>query len=102
MRRLLQIGTFLFLLVTFWAPLVECFDRWDTPGISNDTEFAFFALVLVLCLGLVVCLLIAARSFIRNLVLERVLQHSPDAWLPTGPQSLVSIFIPPRLLPLRI
>jgi hypothetical protein len=101
-RRLLQFGTLLFLLVTFLAPLTECFDRWDAPGISNDTEFAVFALVFTMCLVLVVCLLIAARSLIRNLVLERVVQESSDEWLPNGAKLLVSIFIPPRLLPLRI
>lgn len=102
MRRLLQIGTFLFLLVILLAPLAECFDRWDAPGLSNDTEFGVFALVLALCLVLVVCLLIAARSLIRNLVLERVVQEPSDEWLPNGTKLLVSIFIPPRLLPLRI
>jgi hypothetical protein len=102
MRRLLQIGTFLFLLVIFLAPLAECFDRWDAPGISNDTEFSVFALVLALCLVLVVCLLIAARSLLLNLVLERVAQELTDQWLPIGAKLQVSIFIPPRLLPLRI
>jgi hypothetical protein len=102
MRRLLQIGTFLFLLVIFCAPLAECFDRWDAPGLSNDTEFAVFALVFALCLVLVVCLLIAAGSLIRNLVLECLVPEPSDGWLPNGAKLLVSIFIPPRLLPLRI
>jgi hypothetical protein len=102
MRRLLQIGTFLFLLVIFEAPIAECFDRWDTPGLSNDTEFGVFALVLGLCLVLVVCWFIAARSLIRNLVLERVVQEPSGEWLLNGAKLLVSIFVPPRLLPLRI
>jgi hypothetical protein len=102
MRRLLQIGTFLFLLVILLAPLAECFDRWDAPGISNDTEFSVFALVLALCLVVAVCLPIAARSLLRNLVLERVAQELTDERLPIGAKLQVSIFIPPRLLPLRI
>jgi hypothetical protein len=102
MRRLLQIGTYLFLLVIFLAPLADYFDRWDAPGISNDTEFSVFALVLALCLVLIVCLLIAARSLLLNLVLERVAQELSDEWLPIGANRQVSIFIPPRLLPLRI
>lgn len=102
MRRLLQFGTLLFLLVTFLAPLTECFDRWDVPGISNDTEFAVFAFIFALCLVLVVCVLISARSLLVDLVLEPVVQQSSDEWLPVGARLLVSIFIPPRLLSLRI
>jgi hypothetical protein len=101
-RRLLQIGTFVFLLVTFLAPLSECFDRWDLPGISNDTEFAVFALVFALCLVLVVCVLLAARALLGKLVLGCVVQYSPDERLPIGATLLLGIFIPPRLLPLRI
>ena len=48
MRRLLQFGTLFFVLVTFLAPLAECFDRWDAPGIGNDTEFAVFFLIFAL------------------------------------------------------
>jgi len=102
MRRLLQIGTFLFLLVIFYAPLAECFDRWDAPGLSNDTEFAVFAIVLALCLVLVVCLLIAGRSLLASLVLGRVVQQPSDESMPIGSKVQVSIFIPPRLLSLRI
>ena len=100
MRRLLQFGAVMMLIAAFF-PLFELFDRWDAPGISNDTEFGVLALVLALCLVLAV-LLIAARSLIRNLVLERIVQQPSDEWLPNGAKLLVSIFIPPRLLPLRI
>lgn len=102
MRRLLQIGTLLFLLVMFLSPLAECFDCWDAPGISNDTEFAVFTLVFALCLVLAVCVLIAARSLLDDFVLGRVVPYPADERLPIGAQLLVSIFIPPRLLPLRI
>jgi hypothetical protein len=101
-RRLLQIGTFVFLLVTFLAPLSECFDRWDRPGISNDTEFAVFALVFAFCLVLVVSVLLSARSLLGKLVLGCVAQYSSDERLPIGEKLLFGIFIPPRLLPLRI
>lgn len=102
MRRLLQIGTWLFLLVMFLAPLAECFDRWDAPGISSDTEFAVLALVFAMCLVLVVCLLIAARSLLNNLVLERKAQQPSDERFPIGAKLLLGILIPPRLLSLRI
>jgi hypothetical protein len=102
MKRLLQVGTWLFLLVMFLSPLAECFDRWDAPGISSDTEFAVFALVFALCLVLVVCLLVAARSLLHNSVLERRAQQPSDEGFPIGAQLLLGIFIPPRLLSLRI
>ena len=48
MRRLLQFGILLFLLVMFLAPLAELFDRLEAPRLSNDTEFGIFALFLAL------------------------------------------------------
>jgi hypothetical protein len=102
MRRALQIGTWLFLLVMFLSPLAEYFDRWDAPGISSDTEFAVFALAFLLCLVLVVCLLVAARSLLHNLVLEPRAQLPSDERSPTGAKVLPGIFVPPRLLSLRI
>jgi hypothetical protein len=102
MRRLVQFGTLLFLLVMFLAPLAEFFDRWDAPGLSNDTEFGVFALVLALCLVLVVCMLIAARSLRNKLVLGPVVQYPPDEKISFGPELVINIFIPPRLTPLRI
>jgi hypothetical protein len=102
MRRLIQFGAFSFILVTFLAPLFECFDRWDALGISNDTEFAVFALVLSLCLVLVVCLLVAAPSLLPNSPLVGAVSQPSGAGLPVGARLLVGIFIPPHLLPLRI
>ena len=102
MRRLLQFGTLLFLLVMFLAPLAELFDRWDAPGLSHDTEFGVFALVLALCLVLVVCMLIAERSLRNKLVLGPVVQYPPEEKISFGQELVISIFIPPRLTPLRI
>lgn len=102
MRRLVQFGTFVFILVTFLAPLAECFDRWDAPGIFDDTEFAVFALVLALSLVLVVCLLLAARSLLHSVIADRLAQRSADFCSPAAADPAVAIFIPPRLHPLRI
>ena len=55
MRRLLQLGTLVLLAATLLVPLFESFDRWDSPGLSNDTEFHLFAIVLFLALLLLVC-----------------------------------------------
>jgi hypothetical protein len=102
MKRLLQVGTFLFLLATFLAPLTECFDRWDPPGISNDTEFAVFALMFALCLVLVVSKLIAAFALLVDLVSQYFIQRSGEL-RPIGAKHGLDIFIPPLLsAPLRI
>ena len=102
MRRLLQFGISLFLLVMFLAPLAELFDRWEAPGLSNDTEFGIFALFLALCLVQVVCMLIAARSLGNKLVLGPVVQCTLDEKISFGPKLVISISISPRLTPLRI
>jgi hypothetical protein len=102
MRRLLQFGTLLFLMATFLAPLAECFDRWDPPGISNDTEFAVFALMFVLCLVLVVSKLIATIALLVDLVSRYFIQRSGET-RPIGAKHGLDIFIPPLLSsPLRI
>jgi hypothetical protein len=71
-RRLLQVGFLLLMLATFVAPVVEMFDRWDAPGLGNDTEFALFLFVFLLCLVLVVAMLVAFETlkmqFISRLV----------------------------------
>jgi hypothetical protein len=100
-RRLLQVGTFLFVLVTFLAPLMECFDRWDAPGLSNDTEFGLFTLIFALCLVLLVCMLMAARSMLVKFASIRI--FFDNCWLP-----IMAILCKPILIlpgfnsPLRI
>jgi hypothetical protein len=101
-RRLLQFATFLFVLVTFLAPLSECFDRWDTPGLSNDTEFAVFALILLLCLVLLVSRLVAACALLIHMVLLPRFgrcRQQPASQSGSG----LAIFVPPLCPPpLRI
>ena len=84
------------------APLAEFFDRWDPTGLANDTEFGIFALVLTLCLVLVVCTLLAARSLRTKLLLGPAMQAPPENQISSGMELLVAIFIPPRLTPLQI
>lgn len=90
------------MLTTFLAPLAECFDRWDLPGIGNDTEFAVCALIVSLCLVLLVSKLIAAFALLVSLVSIRFLRKSSQ--LNTiATFSILEIFIPPRSAPpLRI
>ena len=102
MRRLLQFGTLLLVLVTVLTPLAEYFDRWDSPGISNDTEFAVFLLIFALCLVLLVSKLVSVLALLVNLVSLPYFQQSDESWAvePNGP---LGIFVPPLSSPpLRI
>ena len=97
MRRLLQFGTLILILAAILPPLFECFDRWDGPGLGNDTEMGLFFIVFFICLALVVCKLIASiagrMSFI-SVLLPRWdhLESLRDRIDSEG------IFVPPQLL----
>lgn len=43
-------------------PVLECFDRWDGPGLTNDTEFPIFLVVLFVSFVLLAVAAMAARS----------------------------------------
>jgi hypothetical protein len=102
MRRLLQFATLFFILATVLTPLVEYFDRWDSPGISNDTEFAVFLLIFVLCLVLLVSKLVSALALLVNLVSVPYFQRS-DGSGAVGVNCPLEIFVPPLSSPpLRI
>jgi hypothetical protein len=102
-RRLFQLGALLMLAVAFAAPVVECFDRWDAPGIANDTEFSLFAFVALLCLTLIVCRLLKALTLQVRLI---ALPYSPQAAVQSRAMrggSIPDFFIPPLSSPpLRI
>lgn len=102
-RRLFQLGALLLLAVAFAAPVVECFDRWDAPGIANDTEFSLFAFVALLCLTLIVCRLLKALTLQVRLI---SLPYSPQPAAPSGVMqggSAPDFFVPPLSSPpLRI
>lgn len=100
MRRLLQCVTLLFLLVSLLAPLAECFDRWDPPGLTGDTELPLFAFVLLLALVLLVARLVAVLALAIRLPQSRrslpaLLTSSQSPSLPALPAFRPS-------LPLRI
>ena len=97
MRRLLQFGTLILILAGFLPPLFECFDRWDAPGLGNDTEMGLFFIVFFICLALVVCKLIA--SLVGRMSFRSVLLPGWDH-LETFLDRIdsESIFVPPQLL----
>jgi hypothetical protein len=102
MRRLLQFGCLFLLLVTFVTPLSEWFDRWDAPGLSNDAEFAIFALVLTLCLVLLVSRLVSTLALLIRLIAEPHRQPAERSG-PMPAHSLIAFFVPPLSPPpLRI
>jgi len=94
-RRLLQLGTFILLLVALVAPIAECFDCWDVPGVSNDVEFAVFSLILPLCLVLLVSRLVATLALLVDQFSTR---HIVDVGSPgfTDFHSSADLIVPPR------
>jgi hypothetical protein len=66
MKRLLTFATIGFLLVTFLTPLLECFDTWDRPGLTNDSELPVFLFILSIALILLVATIIAGLTLARH------------------------------------
>src|SRR5438105_15759487 len=102
MKRLLQLGTWLILMVTLLTPLSECLDRWDAPGLANDTEFALFVLVLSLVFVLLVSKLVSVVcvAFVLAVSAFQLGESGPSLAAAESQQAFV---IPPlRLSLLRI
>jgi len=99
---LLQLGTWLLLMVVLVAPLSEWFDRWDAPGLSNDVEFAIFSFIVTLCLVLLVSKLMASIAMQVELFSVRRLLE-PDESLTTETLYAHKLLLPPpKIAPLRI
>lgn len=71
MKRLFQFGAILMLIGAFY-PLLELFDRWDAPGLANDTEFKVYALLFALCLVVLLCKLISSGALRFDFISWRV------------------------------
>jgi hypothetical protein len=101
MRRLFQFGAIMMLIGAFY-PLLEFFDRWDSPGQSNDTKFKVYALLFAICLVLLLCKLISSGALKFCFVSWRVFLR--DVRVRPVETSYTFIFaVPPLLvLPLRI
>lgn len=52
--------------MTVLMPLLECFDRWDGPGLKNDTELPVFLVTLLLSLVVLVAVAISRRAMARQ------------------------------------
>lgn len=83
-------------------PLLELFDRWDTPGLSNDTELKMYALLFAISLAFLLCRLISWGSLTFSFLSWPILR--PDLIVRPLESGQIFIFaIPPLFdLPLRI
>jgi hypothetical protein len=66
MKRLLRLVTIVLITMSVLMPLLECFDRWDRPGLGNDTELPIFLITLFITLVILVAAAIARRMFTRQ------------------------------------
>ncbi len=99
--RLLKFATILLVTASFLMPLLECFDRWDKPGLTNDTEFPIFLILVFVALVLLVIGAMARRALDRQrntigiYVVYELLVVLLDAWT----DIVITPFLSP---PLRI
>lgn len=101
MKRLLQFGVILMMIGAFY-PLLEMFDSWDASGLSNDTEFAVYAVLLAVCLVLLLCKLISSGALRFGFVSWQVLPADKRV-TPGEPGHTFVFAIPPLFVPpLRI
>jgi hypothetical protein len=95
-KRLLKLMTILFVSATVLMPLLECFDRWDKPGLTNDTEFPVFLITLFISLVLLAVMAIARRTMeqqkaqTRTAVAYEVLWCELTCWVDFMVPALVS------------
>lgn len=90
------------LIAAFIVPLIEFFDHWDPPGLSNDTEYAVYALVFAICLVLLVCKLISSGALKLGFVSWRVFLHDERARPVEAGHTCIFAVPPLFILPLRI
>ena len=90
------------MLIGAFVPLLELFDRWDAPGLSNDTEYGIFAFVFAICLVLLVGRLIACGALNFGFLSCRVLLHEDRAKASKAGHTSIFAVPPLFVLPLRI
>lgn len=101
MRRILRSATLLLVLVTFLMPFLECFDTWDKPGLTNDTEFPVFLIVLVVAFVILAVVAMAHRALNGHVEItaESVVQ---ECFRVFRSHSNISVATPAVSPPLRI
>ena len=101
MRRLFQFGAVMMLIGAFY-PLLELFDRWDAPGLSNDTEFRVYALLFAICLVLLLCKLISSGALKFGFISSRIFLRDERVRPVEGGHKFLFAVPPLFVLPLRI
>lgn len=101
-KRIFQLGTILLLLTVFLAPVFEFFDRWDAPGLNNDTEMAVFCFILLLALLLAACTLIYRLPDRSEGSCVPMVWPDTVTFLRLGEAFTFKLIIPPISPPLRI
>ena len=66
MKRLLRFVTIIMITMTLLIPLLECFDRWDRPGLGSDTELPTFLITLFISLVLLASAAFASRRMAQQ------------------------------------
>lgn len=90
------------MLIGAFYPLLELFDRWDPPGLSNDTEFAVYALLFTICLVLLLCRLISSNALRFGFVFWRLFLRDGKPKPVKGDHRFIFDVPPLLVLPLRI
>lgn len=98
-RRLFQFGAVLMLIGALY-PLLELFDRWDPPGISNDTEFAVYVFLFAICL--LVSRLISSEALNFGLFSLRIFSQDEKVKPVEADHLLIFAVLPLFKVPLRI
>lgn len=101
MKRLFQFGAILMLIGAFY-PLLELFDRWDAPGLANDTEFKVYALLFALCLVVLLCKLISSGALRFDFISWRVFLCDTRIRPVEAGHTFIFAVPPLFILPLRI
>lgn len=98
MRRLFQLGVALLIAAALLTPIFEFFDRWDSAGLANDTEYAVFTFIFALCLVLLLCKLLSSLAAMVHLVRFATPQaepKNPASFLGHFAQSITPYTSPP-------
>lgn len=101
MKRLFQFGAIMMLMGAIY-PLFELFDRWDPPGMSNDTELRVYAFLFAVCLVSLLCRLISSGALKFGFLSWQVVVGAESVRPATTGHASIFAVPPLCLCPLRI
>jgi len=100
MKQFLKLVAIFFAIVLLLMPLLECFDDWDRPGLTNDTEFSVFLIAIFIMLALLAVVATTRRFFDTQCTLKvtALRCETPRRFSPSAKSTIVAPFL---VLPLR-